>query len=527
MAKTYTYDDFVNAANGAGMLNTFSQEDLSISQRNPEYGLSLLKLQQDAAKATTSEQKLLAQEAVNQLRKTYSVLPTAAASTAETAGSAVEPAASSATSAAAKTAKTAKTAKGYSYAGESVYQDALQNVTNYNPYSYSYSDDPIYGTMRDSYLSDNKTTAGQVLSSPAVSQTSVPAYGAAASGQSANYYAAKLNDIIPQLEQSAYERYLKEFELLNSQLDAAAADKADDYDRWATAKELEAAAVQQQFANDLALSQMFGLDAPGLPDLGSIGSGSSSVPKYSYEKQNEYAAALEAVLNNPEFSYLLANDPQYSSLRKSFLREGSRATEDALARASAGSMGVPSSYAIRLASDSGNAYNEQLMNAVPGLQENAFGRHLNDFQKNLSAFTQLSEDRALNYAQWLQNYQFEQKMKQQKFDNAVSLYMATGQLTPEIAAALGIPYEESAGYYDDSSYYGVVGGNFGDTLDAAIKEAQRNNPYLANGKADQSGLNYSINQAINQAQSSGQITSSQAAALKQEYIGKVGGFALT
>ena len=521
MAKTYTYDDFVNAANNAGMLGSFSQEDLTISQNNPEYGLSLLKLQQDASKATTSEQKLLAQEAVNQLRKSYA--STSMDSISQPASSEVGSASSSAATNAASTK-----VKGYSYAGEAAYQNALQNVTNYDPYSYTYSDDPIYGTMKDSYLSDNQNTASQVLNNPAVSETSVPTYGAAASGQSANYYAAKLNDIIPQLEQNAYERYLKEFELINSQLDAAAADKADDYDRWATRKELQTAAAQQQFANDLALSQMFGLDAPGLPDLSSIGSGSSgSVPKYNYAKQNEYTAALEAVLNNPEFSYLVADDPQFSSLRKSYLREGSRATEDALARASAGSMGIPSSYAIRLAADSGNAYNEQLMNAIPGLQENAYGRYLNDFQKNLSAFTQLSEDRALNYAQWLQNYQLQQKIKQQTFDNAVSLYMATGQLTPEIAAALGIPYEDTAVYYDDGSYYGGGGGNFGDTLDAAIKEAQRNNPYLSNGKADQSGLNYSINQAINQAQSSGQITSSQAAALKQEYIGKVGGFALT
>ena len=89
MANVYTYDDFVKAATGAGMLDTFSQEDLTISQRSPEFGLSLLKLQQDAAKATTSEQRLLAQEAVNQLRKTYTALPTTTeASTAVTATSA-------------------------------------------------------------------------------------------------------------------------------------------------------------------------------------------------------------------------------------------------------------------------------------------------------------------------------------------------------------------------------------------------------------------------------------------------------
>jgi len=452
MAKAYTYDDFLTAAQNAGMLESFSPEDLTITQRSPEYGLSMLKLQQDAGKATTSEQKLLAQEAVNQLRKTYNALPTTTAANAET--TATSAVATPATAGGTASSAVPQTGTGYTY------QKALEGVTEYDPYSYDYRQDPIYAGMRDTYLGDNQAMADKTLSIAQVSG-SVPSYAGAAAGQSGNYYAGKLNDILPQLEQDAYERYLKDFQIANSKLEAAAADKAFDYSQWQKQQELELAAIQQKYANDMILHKTFGQAAPALPDLSKIGTGSSvpksgtgSVPEYSYGNQNEYQEALDAVLSNPAFSYVIANDPQYASLRKSYLREGQRANEDALARASAGSMGIPSSYAIRQAVDAGNAYNEQLMGTIPNLQENAYSRYLNDFQNRVGTMGQLSTDRETDYNQWLQNYQLEQKVKQQEFDNAVALYKAIG-LTPEIAAVLGIPYvAPRSGVGDSSVGYG-------------------------------------------------------------------------
>ena len=131
-------------------------------------------------------------------------------------------------------------------------------------------------------------------------------------------------------------------------------------------------------------------------------------------------------------------------------------------------MGIPSSYAIRQAVDAGNNFNEQLMGAVPGLQENAYGRYLTDFQNRVGALGQLSQDRETDYNQWLQNYQLEQKIQQQNFDNALSLYKATGKLTPEIAAALGIPYVAP------SSGGGSSGGGTKNFIYEAADRARRN-----------------------------------------------------
>ena len=353
--------------------------------------------------------------------------------------------------------------------------------------------------MRDTYLGDNLDMENRTMNNSAVTAggSTLPSYAAAAAGQSGNYYATRLNDIIPQLEQNAYEQYLKDYQIKNTQLDLAAGDKEYDHSMWKKQQELELAAIQQKYANDQVLHKTFGQDAPALPDLSRLGTGSSMTtdtaapspaaetgaagteaaapatdplaPVYSYGKQNEYQAALDAVLSNPEFSWTAENDPQYGSLRKSYLREGQRANDDALARASAGTMGIPSSYAIRQAVDAGNGYNEQLMQAMPNLRENAYGRYLADFNNGVAGLQQLGSDRELDYNQWLQNYQLEQKVKQQNFDNAVAQYRLTGQLTPEIAAALGIEYKAPAfGFYDGyNGYLAPVGNTHNDMVHSA------------------------------------------------------------
>ena len=44
----YTYDDFVKAANQSGLMGQFSQDDLNLAQKYPEFGLSVLSLKKDS-----------------------------------------------------------------------------------------------------------------------------------------------------------------------------------------------------------------------------------------------------------------------------------------------------------------------------------------------------------------------------------------------------------------------------------------------------------------------------------------------
>lgn len=429
----YTYEDFVTAAQGAGMYDSFSQDDLTIAQKSPEYGLSMLKLQQDAGKASTPEQKLLVQEALNQLRTTYTG---AAAPSSSAAG--------------APTSTGATTTPGYKYTGQEGYDKALQGVTGYGDYSYDKGKDPLFGTMKESMLGDIGASKDKLLGSTAVTGGSTqPSYAGAAAGQSGSYYGTRVNDFLPEAEQNAYEQYLKNFGIKSDQLGVAAADKNFDFNKYLKQQELDMAAGQQKFANDMVLHQTFGTAVPTMPDMGKAGTGADTT--FAYEGQNEYQKALDAVLNQEDFSWDRSKDPVYQSLRKSYLREGERAGEDTLARASAGSMGVPSSYAIRVAADAENGYNEQLMGAMPDLQGNQYARYLQDFANKVSKLGALETDRAGDYDQFLKEYQLGQQKKQQAFDNAMALYQITG-LTPEIAQILGVPYvAPGSGGEDDNT----------------------------------------------------------------------------
>jgi hypothetical protein len=232
---TYTYQQFLDEANKAGLLSQFSRYDLDTAQKNPDFGLSILGLKKDYA-AATPEQQLLINEQANQLRSSYG-----------------------------------------NYTG---------------------------GATGSSFISDGK---------------------------------------------------------LPTQIDAT-------------------------------------LDTMG------------SFPKFDYSAQkpeynNPYAAQqdaiLQAILNRPDFSYSTENDPLYGSYRKQYLREGERATQDALAAASAASGGIPSSFAVGAATQAGDYYNAQLTDIIPQLEQQAYGRYLDEHNRALSNLGAVNSQEQLAYSKYL------------------------------------------------------------------------------------------------------------------------------
>lgn len=304
----YTYDDFVAAASNAGIMNQFSQSDLTVAKSNPEYGMSMLGLLQDISGATTEEQRLLATEAANQMRKNYGVY------------------------------NTGSTAADYNYASS---------------------------------------------------------------------FGSTIDDLLGQIN-----------------------------------------------------------------DYGS----------FSYDGQEDYQALLDSIVNQQPFSYDLQSDPSWGSYKKAYMREGDRASANALAQASAASGGRPSSYAVTAAQQAGNYYAGQLSDIIPTLEQNAYARYLGDFNSRMSSLGALETDRAFNYENWMneynmlqnsldnyqgqdatdyqryldaynrqyqaeqnklaqeqQKYQNEQAAKQLAYENAMALYQTMGYATPEVAKILGIP----------------------------------------------------------------------------------------
>lgn len=182
----YTYDEFVKAAGNAGVLDRFSKDDLTAAQKNPEYGLSMVGLMGDLSKATTEEQRVLATEAVNQLRKNYGVTNT-------------EPAGSFTTVTPGSIQQTQRK------------QRSILDVPE--SFSYDVENDPVFQAYRKAYLREGDRATANALAQTSAASGGVPSsYAVTASQQAGNYYAGQLADIIPTLEQNAYQRYLNELD---------------------------------------------------------------------------------------------------------------------------------------------------------------------------------------------------------------------------------------------------------------------------------------------------------------------------
>lgn len=204
---TYTYDDFLKAANKEGMMNLFSDEDLKLAQEHPEYGISMLSLHKDAANATTDDARLLASEAMKQLRSNYAPVTAPAAQPAGTGS--------------------------FVYDNEAAYKEALGAVLNGKPFEYNHETDPTYGAFAKTYLREGQRATEDTLARVAAANGgAVPTSAVTAATQAGDYYAAQLADKVPQLQQQAYNNYLNEEQMKQARLNVLAADRQQKQNDW-------------------------------------------------------------------------------------------------------------------------------------------------------------------------------------------------------------------------------------------------------------------------------------------------------
>ncbi len=305
----YSYEDFENAANQAGLLGQFSQYDLDLARAHPEAGLSILSLKKDYANATTPEQKALINEAVNQVRSSYGSY------TGGTDGSqyyAVTPHT--------QTSDIDQQINGvlgqigsygsFAYENDDAYKAALAAVVNADPFSFDYGNADMYQRALE----------------------------ALANAPSFNFDYAN---------QDAYQ------------------------------KAMDAVANAPSFE--------YGKEAPTYVN--------------AYEQQQK--DLLDKVVNREQFSYDKDTDPVYGSYKKSYLREGDRATANALAQASAASGGRASSYAVNAATQAGDYYATKLNDIIPTLYQQAFDRYLQEYQMKLSDLNAVNGQEQLDYQRYL------------------------------------------------------------------------------------------------------------------------------
>lgn len=230
----YTYDDFVNAANQSGLMGQFSQDDLNLAQKYPEFGLSVLSLKKDYNNATTAEQRLLANQAANELRKSYGNYSGGADGGSFRLESKLNRRADDLLDRLGSFGSFSyDEALTYENAFAQQQKDLLDRILNREDFAWSKETDPQWSSYKKSYLREgDRATANALAQASAASGGRPSSYAVNAATQAGDYYATKLNDMIPTLYQQAYERYLDEYNMKLKDLNAVNQQEQLDYAKY-------------------------------------------------------------------------------------------------------------------------------------------------------------------------------------------------------------------------------------------------------------------------------------------------------
>jgi len=230
----YTYDDFVKAANQSGLMGQFSQDDLNLAQKYPEFGLSVLSLKKDYNNATTAEQRLLANQAANELRKSYGNYSGGADGGSFRLESKLNRRSDD-------LLDQLGSFGSFSYGEAPTYEntfaqqqkDLLDRILNREDFSWSKETDPQWSSYKKSYLREgDRATANTLAQASAASGGRPSSHAVNAATQAGDYYATKLNDVIPTLYQQAYERYLDEYNMKLKDLNTVNQQEQLDYAKY-------------------------------------------------------------------------------------------------------------------------------------------------------------------------------------------------------------------------------------------------------------------------------------------------------
>ena len=121
---------------------------------------------------------------------------------------------------------------------------------------------------------------------------------------------------------------------------------------------------------------------------------------YADPYADEIAAAKDALVSRPAFSYDYESDPAWQAYKKEYAREGRRAGEDTLGRYAAMTGGMPSTAAVTAAQQAGDYYAAKLTDKIPELYKLAYSMYADEgdaLRGNLSALIALSDS---DYGRW-------------------------------------------------------------------------------------------------------------------------------
>lgn len=228
----YTYEDFQKAANGSGV--NFSQYDLDLAKKYPEFGMSVLDLKKQYAGATTAEQRALINAKANQLRSSYGNYTAGAdGSQYVSDGKYAQGIDETLDKIGSFKPFTYGSAPSYENRFQQKQQELLDAALKRDPFSWSKETDPQYNSYKKTYLREGERATADALAKASTASGGRPSsFAVNAATQAGDYYATKLSDVIPTLYQQAYERHLKDYQMKLSDLNAVNQQEQLDYAKY-------------------------------------------------------------------------------------------------------------------------------------------------------------------------------------------------------------------------------------------------------------------------------------------------------
>ena len=120
------------------------------------------------------------------------------------------------------------------YQGE--IDELLGSILNREDFSYDPDTDPLYASYQKQYTREGQRANADAMGQAAAMTGGMPSTAAVAAGQQAgNYYAAKMADKIPELQQLAYSMYRDEGDNMRLNMEMLTALEQGDYNKYLNA----------------------------------------------------------------------------------------------------------------------------------------------------------------------------------------------------------------------------------------------------------------------------------------------------
>lgn len=216
---------------------------------------------------------------------------------------------------------------------ESEIEDILDEIGNRDPFEYDLMDDPMYQQYRDSYIREGKRAMEDTAAQTAAMTGGYGStYGATAAQQSYDRYLEGLNDVVPQLEQTAYGRYRDELGDLYNQMGALQQEESRLFGQYVTERGFSQA--DRDFAYNAMLAAMGQNNYENEFDRGIFESDRDFDFNADYtdwqKEQTERQAAIENALAIGDYSAL--KELGYNTSYLDFLQQVERAQGNAAIR---------------------------------------------------------------------------------------------------------------------------------------------------------------------------------------------------